>query len=108
MTACALTRLTLTDFRSYATAELALEDDDLAGMRVLDLPPLPLHDDAEGLDDDDGDDLDSGEEFLDEEEAIALAKRPLDEILGIGQFGARNEEKESRHNDDSLDAEEQV
>ena len=88
--------------------ELALEDDDLAGMRVLDLPPLPLHDDAEGLDDDDGDDLDSGEEFLDEEEAIALAKRPLDEILGIGQFGARNEEKESRHNDDSLDAEEQV
>jgi segregation and condensation protein B len=88
--------------------ELALEDDDLAGMRVLDLPPIPLEDDVEDLDADDSDDLDSGEGFLDEEEAIALAKRPLDEILGIGQFGARNEEKESRRHDDSPDAEEQV
>jgi len=88
--------------------ELALEDDDLAGMRVLDLPPIPLDDDVEDLDADDSDDLDSGEGFLDEEEAIALAKRPLDEILGLGQFAARHEEKASRRPDDSPDAEEQV
>lgn len=69
--------------------ELALEDDDLAGMRVLELPPEKLDDDMDDEDADDSDDLDAGEEFLDEEEAIALAKRPLDEILGIGQFAAR-------------------
>lgn len=80
--------------------ELALEDDELAGMRVLDLPPEALSEDEEALDADDGEDLDAGEEFLDEEEAIALAKRPLDEILGIGQFAARG--------DESPDAEEQV
>lgn len=66
--------------------ELALEEDDLAGMRVLELPPDLLREDADDEDAEDGDDLDAGEEFLDEEEAIALAKRPLDEILGIGQF----------------------
>jgi segregation and condensation protein B len=100
----------LSDIRDLGklNPELALEDDDLAGMRVLDLPPIPLEDDVEDLDADDSDDLDSGEGFLDEEEAIALAKRPLDEILGIGQFGARNEEKASRRRDDSPDAEEQV
>lgn len=64
--------------------ELALEEDDLAGMRVLELPDEAQRL-AEGEDMDD-DDFDDEDELLDEEEAIALAKRPLDEILGLGQF----------------------
>jgi segregation and condensation protein B len=68
--------------------ELALEDDDLAGMRVLDLPPEEAleEDEALGLDADDEDDEAAR---LEEEEAIALAKRPLDEILGLGQFAGK-------------------
>ncbi len=68
--------------------ELALEDDDLAGMRVLELPPEEAldEDEALGIDDDDEDD-DAAR--LEEEEAIALAKRPLDEILGLGQFAGK-------------------
>ncbi len=64
--------------------ELALEDDDLAGMRVLELPPEERLDEDESL----GDDEDEDDEVsrLEEEEAIALARRPLDEILGLGQF----------------------
>ncbi len=68
--------------------ELALEDDDLAGMRVLELPPEEAldEDEALGIDDDDEDDEAAR---LEEEEAIALAKRPLDEILGLGQFAGK-------------------
>lgn len=68
--------------------ELALEDDDLAGMRVLELPPEePLEEDESlGADDDDEEDEAAR---LEEEEAIALAKRPLDEILGLGQFAEK-------------------
>lgn len=88
--------------------ELALEDDDLAAMRVLELPPEPLQDDDESLDRDDEDGLDPDKEFLDEEEAIALAKRPLDEILGIGQFSGRKEVPEARRDDDYPDTEDQV
>jgi len=64
--------------------ELALDDDELGSMRVLELPPEVDELAAAGLEDgeEDGDE----EEYLDEEEAMALAKRPLDEILGIGQF----------------------
>jgi len=68
--------------------ELALDDDDLAGMRVLELPPEEAleEDEALGIDDDDEDDEAAR---LEEEEAIALAKRPLDEILGLGQFAEK-------------------
>jgi segregation and condensation protein B len=74
--------------------ELALEDDDLAGMRVLELPPERVKaEPGEREEDDDGDDLDEGDDdFLDEAEAMALAKRPLDEILGIGQFANKQGE----------------
>ena len=42
---------------------------------------------------DDDDDLDEDDDdFLDEAEAMALAKRPLDEILGIGQFANKQGE----------------
>ena len=88
--------------------ELALDDDDLAGMRVLELPPEALLDDDESLGADDEDDLGPDDEFLAEEEAIALAKRPLDEILGIGQFSGRKEVPPTRLDDDSADAEENV
>lgn len=74
--------------------ELALEDDDLAGMRVLELPPERVRaEHGEGDEDDDGHELDEDDdEFLDEAEAMALAKRPLDEILGIGQFANKQGE----------------
>ncbi len=74
--------------------ELALEDDDLAGMRVLELPPERVKSEpGEGSEEDDSDELDEDdEEFLDEAEAMALAKRPLDEILGIGQFANKQGE----------------
>ena len=74
--------------------ELAFEDDDLAGMRVLELPPERVKaEPGEREEDDDGDDLDEGDDdFLDEAEAMALAKRPLDEILGIGQFANKQGE----------------
>ncbi|OGT72710.1 MAG: hypothetical protein A3H44_06570 [Gammaproteobacteria bacterium RIFCSPLOWO2_02_FULL_57_10] len=76
--------------------ELALDDDDMAGMRVLDLPPEPSEDDEDERDGEDSGVLDpNDDDYLDEEEAIALAKRPLDEILGVGQF--------SRKDDESLD-----
>lgn len=76
--------------------ELALDDDDMAGMRVLDLPPEPSEDDEDERDGEDSGVLDpDDDDYLDEEEAIALAKRPLDEILGVGQF--------SRKDDASLD-----
>jgi segregation and condensation protein B len=68
--------------------ELALEDDDLTSMRVLELPPAEAldEDEALGIDDDDEDDE---AVRLEEEEAVALAKRPLDEILGLGQFAGK-------------------
>ena len=64
--------------------ELALGDDEVSSMRVLELPSeeeSAADDDVEGQ----GAELDE-DDLLDEEEAMALAKRPLDEILGIGQF----------------------
>ena len=68
--------------------ELALEEDELAGMRVLELPDeeaLKAEGDAFfGMQEQDE------EELIDEDEAMALAKRPLDEILGIGQFEKKN------------------
>lgn len=74
--------------------ELALENDDLAGMRVLELPPERSGTEFGARDeDDDSDDLDEDDDdFLDEAEAMALAKRPLDEILGIGQFANKQGE----------------
>lgn len=67
--------------------ELALEDDDLSGMRVLELPPEEALEEDESLDVDVDEDDEAAR--LDEEEAIALAKRPLDEILGLGQFAQK-------------------
>jgi segregation and condensation protein B len=69
--------------------ELALEDDDLAGMRVLALPPEEALEEDESLDVD-AEDEDDEAARLEEEEAIALAKRPLDEILGLGQFAGNS------------------
>jgi len=66
--------------------ELALGDDELAGMRVLDLPSDLDESDDQYDADQQGESADS-KDLLEEEEAIALAKRPLDEILGLGQFG---------------------
>lgn len=77
--------------------ELALEDDDLAGMRVLDLPS-----EVEERDDDEDRDRDQQDEqeLIDENEAIALAKRPLDEILGVGQFNTPLDDDESQQEED--------
>ena len=72
--------------------ELALEDDDLAGMRVLELPP-ERHDNESDDRDEEGEGIDEDDdEFLDEAEAMALAKRPLDQILGIGQLAHKQGE----------------
>ena len=80
--------------------ELALEEDDLADMRVLDLPSeVEEEDDDEGIERDEQDEQD----LIDENEAIALAKRPLDEILGVGQFNRQVEEDESNNHDTGED-----
>jgi len=73
--------------------QLALDDDELGSMRVLELPPEVDEAAAAGLEEgeEDGDE----EEYLDEEEAMALAKRPLDEILGIGQFANNDDDDEA-------------
>ncbi len=80
--------------------ELALEDDDLASMRVLDLPS-----EVEERDDDDeiiiGHEEQDEQDLIDETEAIALAKRPLDEILGVGQFDKKVDEDESSEEEGS-------
>lgn len=70
--------------------QLALDDDELGSMRVLELPPEMDEMAAAGLEE--GEESGDEEEYLDEEEAMALAKRPLDEILGIGQFADNGEE----------------
>ena len=57
--------------------ELDLGEDN--GGRVLDLP-----DETETADDEDTEPVDEAS-LLDEEEAMALAKRPLDDILGYGR-----------------------
>ncbi len=67
--------------------ELALEDDDLSGMRVLELPSEEALEEDEPLDVDGNADEEAAR--LEEEEAIALARRPLDEILGLGQFAEK-------------------
>ncbi len=76
--------------------ELALEDDDLAAMRVLDLPSEESEDESD-LRGDDDDSLDpDDDDYLDEEEAMAMAKRPLDEILGLNQFAQQDEVEEDQ------------
>jgi len=70
--------------------QLALDDDELGSMRVLELPPEMDEMAAAGLEE--GEESGDEEEYLDEEEAMALAKRPLDEILGIGQFADNGED----------------
>ena len=68
--------------------ELALEENDLANMRVLDLPSEE-ETERENEHREPGDELDDEDELIDEEEAMAMAKRPLDEILGVGQFAQK-------------------
>lgn len=75
--------------------ELALEDDDLAGMRVLDLPSEVEERDDEDEDEERGRAAQQEQELIDESEAIALAKRPLDEILGVGQFSKPDSDDEA-------------
>lgn len=70
--------------------QLALDDDELGSMRVLELPPEMDEMATAGLEE--GEESGDEEEYLDEEEAMALAKRPLDEILGIGQFADNGED----------------
>ena len=77
--------------------ELALEGEEIPG-RVLELPDEEEQGgEEEGLADGafDEDDL------IDEEEAIALAKRPLDEILGVGQFTRQPDEEDAETEDDT-------
>lgn len=76
--------------------ELALEGEEIPG-RVLELPDDEADEALEGAQ---GDEL-SEDELIDEEEAIALAKRPLDEILGVGQFERREDEAGEQEEDDA-------
>lgn len=82
--------------------ELALEGEEIPG-RVLELPDEEAHD---GDDNALADDAFSEDELIDEEEAIALAKRPLDEILGVGQF-ARKPDGEDTETEDETDTDDE-
>ncbi|MGJ8689485.1 MAG: SMC-Scp complex subunit ScpB [Gammaproteobacteria bacterium] len=85
--------------------ELALEENDLSDMRVLELP-------GEGEQGDEHEERAEGsealdeEEMIDEDEAMAMAKRPLDQILGVGQF-AQKELDEGLDPEDEDSVEEQ-
>jgi segregation and condensation protein B len=81
--------------------ELALDDDDLAGMRVLELPSeQELEESAEA-----DEDAIEEDDLIDEEEAIALAKRPLDEILGVGQFNPKEADEDEAVDEQAEDKE---
>lgn len=71
--------------------ELALEDDDLAAMRVLDLPSEESEEESDGRRADESSLDPDDDDYLDEEEAMAMAKRPLDEILGLNKFAEKEE-----------------
>lgn len=73
--------------------ELALDDDEFAGMRVLELPAAADEHDGDYNSDQLNESVGSND-LLAEEEAIALAKRPLDQILGLGQFGSGSHRSE--------------
>jgi segregation and condensation protein B len=67
-------------------------DDGMGDMRVLE---MPSEESPESLDEHDLEpQVDDDEERLNEEEAMALAKRPLDQILGLGKFAHEEEEDE--------------
>ncbi|MCB1664478.1 MAG: SMC-Scp complex subunit ScpB [Pseudomonadales bacterium] len=77
--------------------ELALEGEEIPG-RVLELPDEEeLGGEEEGL----ADGAFAEDDLIDEEEAIALAKRPLDEILGVGQFTRQPDEEDAETEDDT-------
>ena len=85
--------------------ELALEENDLSDMRVLELPGEGEQGDEheEGAE---GSEALDEEEMIDEDEAMAMAKRPLDQILGVGQF-AQKELDEGLDPEDEDSVEEQ-
>lgn len=71
--------------------ELAF-DDSMGDMRVLE---MPSEEDPESLEEHDLDhQVEEDEDRLNEEEAMALAKRPLDQILGLGKFAHEDEDDE--------------
>ena len=77
--------------------ELALEGEEIPG-RVLELPDEEEQGgEEEGL----ADGAFAEDDLIDEEEAIALAKRPLDEILGVGQFTRQPDEEDAETEDDT-------
>ncbi|MDX1490476.1 MAG: SMC-Scp complex subunit ScpB [Pseudohongiellaceae bacterium] len=83
--------------------ELAL-DDEKSDMRVLELPSEEEESDAEHGPEYSAED--ESEILREEEEAMALAKRPLDEILGVGKFAADEEDEEAEGDEDDEDVSE--
>jgi len=85
--------------------ELALEENDLSDMRVLELPG---EGEQEGENEErvEGSEASDEKEMIDEDEAMAMAKRPLDQILGVGQF-AQKELDEGLEPEDDDNVEEQ-
>jgi len=85
--------------------ELALEENDLSDMRVLELPGEGEQG-GEHEERAEGSEALDEEEMIDEDEAMAMAKRPLDQILGVGQF-AQKELDEGLDPEDEDSVEEQ-
>lgn len=85
--------------------ELALEENDLSDMRVLELPGEGEQED-ENEERVEGSEASDEKEMIDEDEAMAMAKRPLDQILGVGQF-AQKELDEGLEPEDDDNVEEQ-
>jgi len=77
--------------------ELDLEDG-LANQRVIDLPEEAVDENSLELSDEEK------AEMLAEDEAIALAKKPLDEILSLDPARARDEEESDEDDDGERDA----
>ncbi len=87
----------LSEIRDLDKVNQELELDDVLGdMRVLD---LPSEQEQPGEEDEEFGPAESSADYPDEAEAMALAKRPLDEILGIKKPVAEHEEEPTR--DDS-------
>jgi segregation and condensation protein B len=72
-------------------------EDDMDNMRTLDLPG----------EDSDENSLDQDLEYIDEEEAVALSRKPLDDILGITNEAAEEQELNDSGQKESLSMQDQ-
>ena len=95
----------LSEIKDLAEADPKFDlEDDLAGQRVLELPEEVIDENSRELTESDKADL------IAEEEAVALSKKPLDEILQLPpelQYPAATDEEDEEHDAEDVEFEEE-